>query len=379
MSAATLDCDAPSKETRAVYRGAEILRRGGLVVFPTETVYGLGAAVSSERAEAGVARLREVKQRSRDKPFTVHLPDPEAMGRYLDLEQAPLLERLARKTMPGPITFIADVPEQTMRSKVAEMGLPESSHSLLYHNGTIGLRSPDHPVAAKLLGAVDSPVVASSANLAGRPAPYDAQTAAALEDRADLILDGGRSRYARPSTIVRITQDRAEVVREGVFDQRYIDKLLQRVLIFVCSGNTCRSPMAAAIARDEAARRLDSTPDGLREVGVDILSAGVFAASGAPMAPEAAQALGSVHVPVSEHASQPLSIEMIRRADAVFCMTETHRRAAIAMAPAEAGSISLLDSSGDVEDPLGAGAQTYVLCAERLRELIGARLDEMNI
>ncbi|QNN24831.1 threonylcarbamoyl-AMP synthase [Planctomycetales bacterium ZRK34] len=376
MTAATLPCEAPSKRDKAIGRAAELLRRGGVVVFPTETVYGVGASVLAPR---GLERLRRIKQRPEHQPFSVHIGRVDDIERYVDLTTQPVLRRLARKTMPGPITWVVEVETEVIDQKLRAIGLAPSQRHRLYHENTIGLRCPDNPVAAELLSAVADPVVAASANPAGIDPPNSAERSAELlGDQVDLILDGGAARYARASTIVRTAGAQLEVLREGVYDQRYLEKLMQKWIVFVCSGNTCRSPMAEALARHELARQLNLQPDQLESAGFNITSAGAFAMAGSAMSPEAEVALKKLNVPAGKHRARELTPAMIHQADVILCMTETHRSAVIQTVPSAAGKTHLLDPAGiAIDDPIGAGLEVYVDCATRMQQHIRARLDEL--
>jgi len=377
MSATLMATGDGSSRREAVLRGASLLESGELVVFPTETVYGLGAAVSAD--EVGLRRLREVKRRPADKPFTVHLPDVEAAGRYVDLSSRPGLRRLMERTMPGPITLVVEVGETEMAGRLEALGFEMDQRRLLYQDGTIGLRCPADGVACELLGAVEAPVVASSANRANEPPPHDASMAAeAVGDDAALVIDGGRTRYARPSTVARVGEDGSlKVLREGVFDERYLRGLMTRTVLFICSGNTCRSPMAAALARDALARRVGVGVGGLEGAGWRVGSAGVFAAEGAGMTPEARAAVERLGVEPGDHRSRPLTAEMVRDAEAVYCMTETHRRAVLELAPEAGAKVMRLDPGGEVNDPIGGAGHVYVEVAERIAELVRARVGEL--
>lgn len=152
----------------------------------------------------------------------------------------------------------------------------------------------------------------------------------------------------------------------------------QRLFVFVCSGNTCRSPMAAAIANAEIAARLGIPFNSLETVNVRALSAGVSANIGAPLTPEAAEVLRSLSVPVQPHAARNLTPELAAEAELIFCMTSAHRKAVIEMLPSVAGKTYCLSTETDIDDPLGKGIAAYVDCARQIQRLVQLRLNELG-
>jgi protein-tyrosine-phosphatase len=153
----------------------------------------------------------------------------------------------------------------------------------------------------------------------------------------------------------------------------------QRLFLFVCSGNTCRSPMAAAIANAEIAARLGIPFKALATVNVRALSAGVSAKVGAPLTPEAAEVLQSLSVPVQPHAARNLTPELAAEAELIFCMTKAHRKAVVEMLPAVAGKTYCLSTEADVDDPIGKGLAAYIDCARQIQRLVQLRLNELGL
>lgn len=169
-----------------------------------------------------------------------------------------------------------------------------------------------------------------------------------------------------------------ELTRPAIIDPERIEKP-QRVFLFVCSGNTCRSPMAAAIANAEIAARLRIPFAAVETVNVRALSAGISARVGEPLTPEAQDVLRSLNVPVRPHAARNLTVELTDQAETIFCMTRAHRKAVIEMIPSAAGKTVCLDSEADIEDPIGGGPSAYLSCAQRIRWLVQLRMDELSL
>ena len=184
--------------SREVRRAAEILRAGGLVAFPTETVYGLGADASSEQA---MRRLYAVKGRPADHPVIVHFASASEAFKWGEATREATL--LAERFWPGPLTMILK------RSALAKDFVTGGQAS-------VGIRVPSHPVARELLKEFGRPIAAPSANRFGRVSPTTAaHVREDLGDDVDLVLEGGASEVGIESTIVDLSSGEAVILRPG--------------------------------------------------------------------------------------------------------------------------------------------------------------------
>ncbi len=184
----------------AVAPAAEVLRAGGVLVFPTETVYGVGVAAGNADA---LESLRRLKKRPDGKPFQLLVADI-AMAKSLGAVFSPRAERLARAFWPGPLTLV----------------LPAAAGE------TLGIRVPDAPLVLAICRRLGGAIVASSANAAGDAPPADAAAADCFGDEADLLIDAGAIAEGVPSTVARCGGDGCAVLREGGIAREALDAVL---------------------------------------------------------------------------------------------------------------------------------------------------------
>ena len=151
------------------------------------------------------------------------------------------------------------------------------------------------------------------------------------------------------------------------------------MMLLVCSGNTCRSPMADVIGRQILAEQRGIRPEELGSAGIRVMSAGTCAPAGVPASPEAVEAVSRMGLDLSRHRSRPLAPELIHGADVIYCMTGRHRDMVLSMGPSAADRVETLDPNGDISDPFGSDLTNYQRCAEMIRRRLRQRLKDLQL
>lgn len=334
MQTRVVKINSKSPESEKIKQATDILKKSGLVAFPTETVYGLGANFKDKHA---IDKLYEVKNRPRENPFTLLIANIEDIDSFAT-DVLPVAYRLGDRFWPGPLTMV-------LRSK---------------NSSTVGLRIPKSLVALEIIRQADFPIVCPSANLSGKKEPLSAeQVLEDLRGKIELVLDGGKVELGIPSTVVDARSLPFKILRKGFID----DKLIQETgskkrVLFVCTGNSCRSVMAKALFEKK-----------LKEKGrddIEVFSAGISVPMGRGASLEVIELLKSEGIDVSNHCAQRITEEMLKRSDLILVMERFQEESILGRNALLKNRVYLFKefsqfSQGglEIEDPIGKGMDVY--------------------
>ncbi len=342
------------------------LELGKLVLLPTETVYGIAARADNPEA---LAALAAAKLRPEGEPFTWHVGGTDCLTALGG--ESPMIQRLAERYWPGPLTLV----------------LPDHNGYLpgIGSDGRVGVRLTAHHGTASILSALPFPVVMTSANLHGEdPACSVEDLNSAVRDAISLIVTDGPARIGESSTVLRAgrvsgeTSWRFELLREGLHGLDALRSTAGRRIVFVCTGNTCRSPLAEGLAKQALSHELGCSHSSLDDFGFHVSSAGVYAYGGGSISSHSYEQLKRRGVDLGDHRATTATERLLSRADKIYCLSQGHLNGVLDQIPSErAHTAELLDVNGaDVPDPIGGSSADYSRCAEHIEGLIKARIRE---
>jgi len=344
--------EKPSK--KILTKAVKVLEEGGIIIYPTDTLYGFGTLLNSEES---IKRVYEIKKREKNKPSSIMVKDftqaELIAGRMTEIEK-----RRFELLLPGKITVVVKA-----KKKVEVPGFEDYDK--------IGFRIPDNDLCQELVNLTTHPISSSSVNLAGKKNLIDMHDIRReFQHKVDLVLDGGAVKSTKGSSVIDISSNPPSLLREGEISKEVLEKMIgtkikstinrKYTITFVCSGNICRSPIAEGILK----RKLDI--DALRGK-VEINSAGTLRLPTSVASLKAVEVAADHGVNIENHLSRPVSKTIVDHANMIFCLAENHYDYFRKKYPADKDKIHLLkgfDNSGNftglsIDDPIGQNEEFY--------------------
>jgi protein-tyrosine phosphatase len=373
METRVVKLDAAEVDAVEIKEAAALVDAGGLLAFATETVYGIACRVKTD----SLAKLDRLKGRDHTKHYTLHIGQKSELDKYVPTIGL-RAEKLIKNAWPGPLTIVFELDKKDIDKQQEK--LEREVFEGLYKDNSLGIRCPDSPIAAMLLQTTSNPVVAPSANITGQAPAVDAdQVLAQLSGQIELLLDTGPCRYKKSSTVVKIGKKGLEILRPGVYSRAELEALSQVQFLFVCTGNTCRSPMAEGIFRKYLAEKSQCKVDQLDKIGYKVCSAGVINQVGFPASTEAITACAAKGIDIGAHKNKRLSKELIEESDFIFAMERVHQEQTIALSPNAVNKCLLLAGDEEIHDPIGRPQKFFDSCAERIEKAVKIKISELVI
>ncbi len=339
-------------------RAIKALRKGRVVAVPTDTVYGLIADANNEKA---VRKIFDLKGRSPDKPLVLFVSSVEDAEKYAFFNEK--AKKLVKKWWPGPLTLVLKARGEAPRTLVTK-------------RGTIGVRYPKEEYVNQILQEFEGPLASTSANPSGFP-PFERRSQVEEMWKDEVVAIGETSGGIRPSTVVDITGEKVRVLRKGPIPILGLEKLLEEHVIlspplklnvlFVCTGNTCRSPMAEWILKGQLRGELRNR--------VMVKSAGTGAYDGVSMTEEAFEVLREIGIKTFPHKSKSLDESILNWADWILCMEEKHLKRIEEMGHGEKAELLGGEEMGEIPDPIGFSLNYY----RRVRDIIKVSIEKRVI
>ncbi len=311
------------------------LKEKKIVGFPTDTVYGIGCIIDKECVD----RLRALKKRSGDKPFAIFIPDVSWLSRLNVL--IPDYAKNLLKDMKGPLTLVFKI--------------IDDKYSFISKEGKIGIRIPDDDFLCEVMNEINEPIVATSANISGF-------SPAISSEQIDLNVDffiKGKSKIGIQSTVVDISGEKPVILRKGAMPvleveaktgMVFISKGIKLNLLFVCSGNTCRSPMA-----EFHFRSIDKEDNFL------VNSCGTMNIYGMPPSIEAVIVMNEIDIDITPHISKGVSKDLVDISDIILPVGKKHSEILITYGVNKYKIFPFYKILGlqEIPDPIGKNLSVY--------------------
>ena len=356
-----------------VHVTVQSLVEGKLVAVPAETAYHVLASGLNPTA---VEHLMKLPGRAAERSPCVFLRSAHEASDYSP-KMSMIASRIAHRGWPGPL--VLQLPACDPTSLASQLPAPVRD-ALMVDKRFLSQRVAAHQAISQAMRLLPGPLVAAPlVDAAGNAACTRQQVEALAGKGLAMIVDDGPTHFGGFATAVRIDNNTCTVTSPGVLDQSALTRLGQLTVLLVCTGNTCRSPMAEAILRRLMSERFASYfAEGQPPPAVAV-SAGLSAFPGGPASPEAISVMKQKGLSLVHHQSRAVSDRLIMQADLVLTMTKSHRNAIVQRWPELSSKTHLLSNNhGDVSDPFGGSESVYAACAVQIEQYLRGWVDQIE-
>lgn len=359
----------------------EQLAHGEIIVLPSETTYCACASLLNPTA---ISRLIALNSQHGSQRLTLLIKNKEEAQDYVPSLHA-TANRLLKRCWPGPITFAFPFEDnnQNRGSSLVHAFEPTVKSQLLLDR-ELWLCAPHSELLQYVLHLSNGPIVALELETNNQTEPPALIMQAEQVNKhypagITAIIDQGPTRYQQPQTVIYIENGHWNIKSAGIVSEHIIKQMACEMYLFVCTGNTCRSPMAEGMFRKIMSDRLQCNPDALVDRGVIAVSAGLSAAIGAAASPETVRIMAERGINLTDHVSQPLTNQLLDQADHIYTMTHQHRDSILAERPELKQRVEVLSRNGsDISDPIGGGMEEYLKCEREIEKHLQSILNAQH-
>ena len=363
----TLDWKSSEDTRDIVHLVVQALVEGRRVALPVENAYH---AVYSGLNSSSVDHIQKLKQDKRASECCLLLRSSQELLDYVP-ELSVVASRIATRAWPGPL--ILDLPVSVERSLLGR--LPEEVQDLVVRDGRVAFRVASHDTVRQALRLMPGPLLALQ--LSHKEAPVRTIDGIDHSSGFAIVVDDGQTQFSDFATTVRVDENRCEITQSGAYQDDQLTRAAQYVMLIVCTGNTCRSPMAEAMMREKFAKRFGGEKAAAERVYV--ASAGLNAFPGGPASIEAQATMAARGLTLVEHQSRSVTTHGLSNADMILTMTRSHRNAILDQIPEIESKVKTVSgASSDVSDPFGGPQSVYAACAEQIDGYLDQWIDRLD-
>lgn len=369
-----LDWKTADDPRDVIHLAVQAIVEGHLVAIPTETTYLIA---TSGISETGAEKMRLVSQACQSPT------SPALLVRGLEevydyaLEFSPTAERIARRAWPGPVKLASPVPADIRQTGSLLNELPPTCQQLLAFDDSqlLTVCSPSHDSIQQIRQLLPGPLITVEACDASGAYVTDVKS---IGTDVLLAIDDGPTHYQSAASWVRIEYGTCSLISAGAVDQKNLETMSRFTVVFVCTGNTCRSPLAEKMMERRLSERWHAENGANIPMPIDVTSAGIAAMPGSPASENSQVIARENKLTLDDHRSRPFSEQLLESADLVLTMTGRHRAAIIDRWPQAAEKVfPLSGGNSEIADPFGSPLNVYRQCSTEIGECLDRWVDHI--